>query len=163
MPASDRFILNRLTIREEQLHQTDDALDVKASILLVAITFIAGQSALFLHGYSKTSWQHREQILAVAIAFLVGGVLAYVLRVGSYPGEAAEGFSDWRTQIQEEVPTRTDGAIENEMISGLVPLLTDRVSKLYKDNQKKSNWLGIAHWSTIVALVLNFVVLASLI
>ena len=99
MAAADKFILDRLTVREAQLYQQADAIDVKASILLVAVIFFAGQTIGFLHD-AHSGFMHYEQITAAIVEFVAAGILARLLRIQKvYIQEAAEDYPAWRGEI----------------------------------------------------------------
>jgi hypothetical protein len=160
MPVADKLLLDRLTLRETQLSQQADALDAKASMLLVAVTFLAGQTVYLLSNHLD-GFVHWEQIVASLAEFIAGCILAWVLRIQWYMNETAEKYPKWRDDLLAEAEFGTDD-VEAHMVSEIIEGLTSRCSLAYGINHKKAKVLLYAHWVTLTGLGFNCLALAAL-
>ena len=160
MPIADKFLLDRLTLRETLLTQQADALDMKASVLLIAVIFLAGQTAEFLANHVQ-GFLHREQLVAGMAEVIAGALLAWLLRVQMYSNEAAEDYPKWRDDIVKEGETPASD-IEAKMISEIVCDMATQCGDAYRINGGKVKVLKWATRTTFVAFALNLVALATL-
>jgi len=153
MAAINSLLLDRLTVRESQLYQQADALDLKASILLVAIIFLATQTSAFLRAYSKGAiyW---EQVIAGAVEILTSACLAFILLPRSgYVQEPAEDYPKWRDELIAAEISSDDSTIAERMVTEIVDDLSKHCEGIRKINDTKAKWLVIAHWGAFAALL----------
>jgi hypothetical protein len=157
MAVADKLILDRLTIREAQLYQQADAIDVKASILLVAVIFLAGQTIGLLHD-AHVGFTHYEQIVAGIFEVIATGVLAWLLRIqNGYIQEPAEDYPGWRDAIVTEGKSLPEDQLENRMISEIVPDLAKHCAAALQVNTRKIKLMRVAFWLVILILGMNLV------
>lgn len=160
MSTADKLLLERLTLREVQLSQHADGIDAKAALLLVAATFLAGQTAYLLNNHAR-GFLHWEQVGAGITEFIAGGLLAWLLRIQWYSNEAAEDYPKWRDGLVKEAGSDME-SIEAQMISEIIEGLTSRCATAYEINFKKSKILEKAHWITLMGFGLNCIALVAL-
>jgi hypothetical protein len=157
MPVADKLLLDRL-LGESQLSAHSDALDVKASVFLVAVTFLATQSAYLLSTHAD-GFIHWEQTLAAGIEIAAGFLLAWSLRIRAYSNECAEDYPKWRDSLVTE---EDDSHVEDQMISEIVEGLVSRCTSAYDMNNRKEKILRRAYWVMFLGLGLNCLALIAL-
>ena len=86
------LIVERLNAKDELTYQRGDTLDVKASIVLVVVTFLAGESAELLAKGNLTPAGKVTQIIAAAFLALAGILVWSQLWPREYEVEAAENL-----------------------------------------------------------------------
>jgi len=161
MPNGDEILLDRLTNRETQLSQQADALDVKASILLVAVTFLAGQSTYFLTKH-PTGFIHWSQLLAVVLQVTSGCLLAWQLAIKQYSAEASEQYPGWRDQLIAHY-SNDSAAVEAEMLKGIITGCAERAAETRKLNDHKALIIGSAYWLSLGSFACNLAALLYMI
>jgi hypothetical protein len=161
MAIGDEILIARLTNRETQLSQQADALDVKASILLVAITFLAGQSTYFLSKH-PTGFIHWNQLLSVVVQIVAGCLLAWQLYIKTYPAEASEKYPQWRDELIAHFGGDQQ-AIESEMTKGIIEGCTNRAKEANRINEQKATVIQRAYWLSLSAFACNLAALVFLI
>jgi hypothetical protein len=157
MLTSDEMLLDRLTIREAQLMQQADAIDVKASVMVVAVTFLAGQSTFLLSRQigNALKW---EQVVSILLQVLAGVLLGIILRVHTYKGETTEEYPAWRTQLVE-YHSGDDARVAKDLWTGITEGIVERCKLAADINDSKAAKLGWAYGLIAAAFLLNILVL----
>jgi hypothetical protein len=160
MAIGDELLLNRLTAREAQLHEQCNALDVKASIMLVAITFMAGQTTYLLTKHPSGLWRW-EQFFCALILLVAAGILAYMLRIHTYDGECAEDYLKWRDDAVAELGEAEEDEITSQMRAEIVQGCKNRIDKARKINNGKADQVKLVYILTLAAFACNLAVLLA--
>lgn len=161
MAIGDDILRERLNLREQILMQQADALDVKASILLVAVTFLAGHS-MYLLSKQVCAFIRYDQFASVFFQMLSGVVLAWHLRIRSYKGETAEELGEWRDKVVSHFGSQQSPEIEAALNKGIVDLSLERISLAVATNKSKAASVEIAYWITLAAFFLNLAAVIAL-
>lgn len=143
-----------------------DTLDVKASVILVVIVFLATQSGDFFHSHLGV-WETRLQYLSVA-ALVAAGVLAFIeLCPRNYSTDDSVGeFAKWLDELvayyrkegkadQEKVVEQT---IE-EATRGICQRAKERAEKNLTINKRKSSLLYGCYLCTAISFAVNLLTL----
>jgi hypothetical protein len=162
MATGDEILRERLNEREQILLQQADALDVKASILLVAVTFLAGHSMYLLSG-SPSAFIRWDQRVSVALQVLAGIILALHLRIRKYQGETTQDYPEWRDSLIQHFGTDQHEQIEAELNKGIISRSLLRVAEADWINNTKARHIARAYWITLLAFGLNLAALVSIV
>lgn len=157
MAIGDDILIARLTNRETQLMQQADALDVKASILLVAVTFLAGQSTYFLTKY-PVGIIHWIQLVSVVIQIAAALLLAHLLRIRDYSGEATEHYPAWRDSLRD-YHGGDSSKMEAALTTGIIDGCIERANVAKAINNRKASVINVTYWMTLASLACNLIVL----
>jgi hypothetical protein len=166
MSGYEQMISEHLKDQDEREFALGDTLDIKTSIALVIITFLATQSAEFLKGALSPRWHTVQKISVVCI--VIAGMLAlleliprgYKLRMSPHK------FLEWINQTREFY--RTEGATDPdastaERISAVeTKKLTDRFTVNSAINETKAFLMAWAFYFTVAAVGLNLATLLRL-
>lgn len=156
MKPCDDLIIDRLDKREAELWQQSGALDLKASILLVAITFLAGQSSFLLskqlHG---ANWW--LQIGSLVLQFIAGILCAAQLAIIRYRAEFAEKFISWRDGLICEKDDQSQAALQS-LRDVLITSAEERIKLNMKRNDAKADIATWCYWLTMTAFACNVLV-----
>lgn len=150
-------VLKRLDLKDDQAFKAGDAIDIKASIGLVLITFLATQTGVFL---TTVGPGHRLQILA-AVALAFAGALALVeLWPVDYLVETA-GWDGWLAELRAHYKDQPDqdAKVAAAMTAGQITRMKQRIKCNRQMNERKSRFLLWSFRFTAVALVLNLLTL----
>jgi hypothetical protein len=148
------ILIRRLDIIDDQAFKLGDTIDVKASIGLVVITFLATQSASFLAVNEPGRWLQMVSAFALSIA----GVFALCeLWPRTYAIEAAEAMDGWIKDLRDyyKDEKNADALIEAAMSDGHILRAKERIERNAAINKQKSMLLGWSFRFTALALVLN--------
>jgi uncharacterized protein (DUF983 family) len=143
-----------------------DALDVKSSIFLVVITFLAIQSAAFLSSVvALSAFWHWAQILSVAL-LVCGGLLALLeLIPRNYKARmATDEFLDWVSNLERHY--KDEPQSESIVLAKIQNVEMERVRLRFIKNRKinslKSTLNGWCFRCTMGSLALNLLTLLAL-
>jgi hypothetical protein len=163
MASGDELLIERLTDRASQLSAQSDTLDVKASILLVVVTFLAGQSADLLSKHHN-GWVHWEQIVCIVLQIGAGVLLALQLRITSYDVELSETYPKWRDELSTYYANdaKKDENVLRDLQKGIIQRSVVRLEKTRKSNEQKATLVNLTFWVTLVSLACNLAALAPL-
>ena len=161
MAIGDEIIRERLDLREQTLSQQSDTLDVKASILLVAVTFLAGHS-MYLLEKNIGQFIRYDQFLSVLLQVAAGITLAFHLRVRGYSGETSEELPEWRDEVVKAFGSLNVGQVEEALNEGLIKRAKERVKIAKEINDRKTGCLELAYKITLAAFVCNLAAAAAL-
>jgi hypothetical protein len=160
MAIGDDLLIERLTNRESQLSQQSDTLDVKASILLVVVTFLAGQSADLLSKHPH-GWIHWEQMTSIVLQVIAGVLLALQLRIRTYSAETSEKYPQWRDELSQHY-RGSETSILDQMKRVIIEAYTTRLSEANRYNDRKASLVNKTFWITLLSLACNLAALAPL-
>jgi len=166
MNGYERIISEHLKEQDEREFALGDTLDIKTSIALVIITFLATQSAEFLKT-GLSPWWHTIQRISVA-CIVIAGVLALLELIprGYRLRMTPDRFLGWINQTRDFYKSR--GAADPELstaerISAVeIEKLTDRFAVNSAINGTKSSLMGWSFYFTMAAVVLNLATLIGL-
>jgi hypothetical protein len=142
-----------------------DTLDVKANIWLVAITFLATQTAYFLskglHGY--VFW---DQVVSAGLLVIAGLLCLWELMPRYYllfrPSQGAIQKKLDKLRDEHKDSANKEKLIEAEIVNAQMRWAKERTEANMKINREKSTLINTSFWLAAVAFVLNFVTLATL-
>jgi hypothetical protein len=155
----DPLIIERLNAKDELTYQRGDTLDVKASIVLVVVTFLAGQSADLLAKGNLTPYGKIAQIVA-AISIALAGILVWgQLWPREYEVEAAEKFPQWKEDLEEFYSQDSDTSVtvSTLLIEGIIARTTERIYANSAINRGRSNLLLWSYIFASLSLGINLV------
>lgn len=151
------LIIERLNAKDELTYQRGDTLDVKASIVLVVITFLAGQSAELLTRGNLTEVGKIVQVIS-AIAVALAGIFVWgQLWPREYEVEAAEQLPQWQTELEEfydGVPNAS-AAVAVALEDGIIERTMERIYVNAAINKTRSNLLLGSYIFATLSLVIN--------
>lgn len=150
---------------DEMFFQLSDVLDVKASIILVVISFLGAISAQVL-GFNDLPIVIKV-IQVIAVLALAGGVFATVLslwpRIFDAPPDTAE-WTAYLSQLEKffEGKEGADQLVAENFIKSISKRRQDRIAKNRALTDKKSNYNSWAFRATVVAVTAEAVSLVWL-
>jgi hypothetical protein len=158
--ASDEgtaLIIERLNAKDELTYQRGDTLDVKASIVLVVVTFLAGQSAELLAKGNLTCLGKVTQIIAVLSLGLAGILVWGQLWPREYEVESAEKLPEWRAELQEfyQDDPNASAKVLNLLAKGIIDRTTERIYANNAINTTRSSLLLWSYVFTTLSLAIN--------
>jgi hypothetical protein len=162
--ASDEgtaLIIERLNAKDELTYQFGDTLDVKVSIVLVVVTFLAGQSIDLLAKGNLTCLGKVTQIIA-AISLALAGILVWGgLGQGTYEVEAAEKLPEWRAELEEFYRGDPDASAKvlASLRKGIIDRTMERISANNARNKSRSSLLFWSYIFTTLSLGINLLTL----
>jgi hypothetical protein len=155
------LIIERLSAKDELTFQRGDTLDVKASIVLVVVTFLAGQSADLLAKGNLTCLGKVTQIVA-AISLALAGILLWCqLWPREYEVEAAEKLPQWKADLEDFYRDDPDGAMKvfDLLTKGIIDRTAERISVNGAKNRTRSQLLLWSYVFTTLSLAINLLTL----
>lgn len=154
---STDLIIERLRAKDELTFHDGDALDVKASIVLVVVTFLAAQSADLLSKGSLTPLESTAQIIAVMSLALAGISLWFQLWPREYEIEPAEKLFQWRDELRDffEGEPGADTKVSALLKNGIIERTIERIKTNGEINKARSSFLLWSYVFTTLSLVIN--------
>ena len=159
----DDILLERIYAGEQALLSQADALDMKASYMLVVIAFLAQLSVTFLSRPSLEVCAKGDQLIACLLLTLSGVFVMLELAVKYFVIEDPKAMEDWRdTQIlkgeksedYKEVPDKEE-YLRNRLILGLIKGGKERIRESEVTNAKKLRYLKITYGCVVGAFILD--------
>lgn len=156
----DDLLLERMYAREQRLSSQSDALDMKASYLLVVVAFLAQLSTLFLSRQNLSCTAKIDQVLSCALLIGGGAALLAELMVKPFKDESAEEMEKWRDKQIARAKAERVGDPSAEylcgwLIWGLINGCKGRIAESEKINDRKVRLLKIAYWVVAAAFALD--------
>jgi len=166
MNVYEQIISEHLKEQDEREFALGDTLDIKTSIALVIITFLATQSAEFLKGPLSPSW-HTIQRFSVA-CIVIAGVLAlleliprgYMLRMA--PDKFLEWVNETRDFYRSNSATDPDSSTAERINAVEIEKFKDRFKVNSAINQTKTSLMAWSFYFTMAAVGLNLATLLRL-
>jgi hypothetical protein len=155
------LIIERLNAKDELTYQRGDTLDVKASIVLVVVTFLAGQSAELLAKGNLTCLGKVTQTIAVLSLGLAGILVWSQLWPREYEVEAAEKLPGWRAELQEfyQDDPNQSAKVADLLTKGIIDRTTERIYVNNAINTTRSSLLLWSYVFTTLSLAINLLTL----
>jgi hypothetical protein len=156
-----KLIIKRLSAKDELTYQRGDTLDVKASIVLVVVTFLAGQSADLLTRGHLTCLGRTAQIVA-AISVALAGVLVWgQLWPREYEVEAAEKLPRWKADLDGFYGDDPDASakVSTLVSTGIMERTIERINANGAINERRSNLLLWSYILATLSLAINLLTL----
>jgi hypothetical protein len=154
--------LSEINAKEDLTLRLGDALDVKASICLAIILFLATQSAYF---FDKGLSSCEFWIQVVSIICIIAGAICAIVelwpREYTLPHPESDIVSsriDELTRHYSAYPNAA-AAVEDALIADEIGWAKSRIAETQKKNWTKSNFLNWSFWLTAGAVVLNLLTL----
>lgn len=162
MDGVNERLLDELNAKDDLAIRLGDTLDVKASIGLVVITFLATQTAYFLDKHVSGA-AHNMQIgsvvsLSVALIF---ALLELWPRTYMLPLPESSGISR-AEQLRKHYAQYEDApisAVVEQLTKDEIAWAKTRITANQKKNHRKSAWLSVSFYFTVGALILNLLTL----
>lgn len=162
----DRIILENLQSQNDIEYALGDTLDIKTSIALIVIIFLAAQSGGFLASHMPRHW-HVIQLISVGCLIASGVLSVWELLPRTYKvGLAPDEFIGWVQRVKAFYST--DG-VPNPEAKTVEFIRRKKVEQLQKRfaannavNTMKSFVVTGVFILTLASLVLNLVTLAAL-
>jgi hypothetical protein len=166
MKELQRTVEDYIKSQDDLEFELGDTLDVKTSIALVLITFLATQSADFLrHSPPLSSFWHVLQVVSVVL-LVAAGVLAIVeLKPRRYKARTGPAeFLAWVEELREHYKGEPDleSRVVDEINRREVEKITSRFNRNRAINAMKSNLIEWCFRFTLAAVLLNLATLARL-
>jgi hypothetical protein len=155
------LIIERLNAKDELTYQRGDTLDVKGSIVLVVVTFLAGQSADLLAKGNLTCLGRAGQVVA-AISVALAGILVWCqLWPREYEVEAAEKLPQWKAALEEFYKDAPDASakVAAVLANGIVERTTERINANRAINKRRSDLLLWSYIFATLSLGINLLTL----
>jgi hypothetical protein len=167
----DEIILERMYAAEQILLTQADALDMKASYLLIVLVFLAQLSTTFIARHDLSWFFRISQWLSCVLMFSSSVLLLLELRIRRFKSEGVFELEALRDRITAESKERDDykdAAHPNEYVRGrlvwsLIQGSKNRIHKNDLTNAKKVSHLQWAYGLAALAFLLDilFMILFS--
>jgi hypothetical protein len=158
------LIIERLSAKDELTFQRGDTLDVKASIVLVVVTFLAAQSVDLLSKGNLTSLERFGQVVAIVSLALAGIVVWLQLWPREYEIEAAEKLFQWRAELCKFFEGEPDAGSKVSTLfkNGIIERTVERIEVNGAINKTRSSLLVWSYVFTTLSLGINLVTLLGI-
>jgi hypothetical protein len=155
------LIIERLNAKDELTFQGGDTLDVKASIVLVVVTFLAVQSADLLTKGNLTCIGKATQIVGAIFLALAGILVWCQLWPRKYEVEAAEQLPQWKAELEEFYQDDPDAPAKvlELLKKGIIERTAERIYVNAAINRTRSSFLLWSYILTTLSLGINLVTL----
>lgn len=166
----DELILERLYAAEQVLLSQADALDMKASYLLVVLVFLAQLSTTILSRSNLTSFDKESQWLSCLLLVGAGVFLLLELQIKCFRVEDAVNFEAWRDRVvsagkqlgEYDASLHPDSYLRSRLVWGLIEASKPRILKGEKNNKRKVRHLNLAYWLAAAAFCLDILAIIRL-
>jgi hypothetical protein len=157
----DQIILEHLQAQDDLEFELGDTFDIKTSIALVVIIFLASQSGTFLASEMPRHW-HTIQISSVFCVVIAGFLAMFALWPRKYKLRMEpDGYLGWVKEVNEFY-----GGDKAKVVEFLRNTQIDRIRKRFARNSainaSKSKLMEWAFYFTVGALALNTATLLAL-
>lgn len=165
--STHRATVEEFVKSQDQLEfQLGDTLDIKTSIVLVVITFLAAQSTDFLRATPALSpFWHYMQVLSVLCLIMAAGMALYELFPREYTVRMAPAeFLEWVRKLS--VFYKDDIDAESKIVDAIGDAELEKIKTRFARNSAinaaKSKLLEWSFYFMLVTLVLNLFTLFRL-
>ena len=164
MGTTDADVLDRLRARDQLLLSLSDVLDTKASIGMVAITFLATQSGELLTREGLPEVFRWFQFASVFCLALAGMAAVGSLWPRDHQGDTAEELDDWARQLREHYKDAPDPeqAVDQAFRRGTIDRMKERIAANKAIDDSKAALITKTYVLTGLALVLNLLTVVAL-
>ncbi|MHB1794647.1 MAG: hypothetical protein ACYCPO_06735 [Acidobacteriaceae bacterium] len=161
MEELNQIILEHLQSQDDLEFELGDTFDIKTSIALVIIIFLATQSGGFLSSKMPLHW-HNIQIASVACVVIAGFLAMFALWPRNYKLKLEpKGFLGWVKEVKEFYGDDKAAVVEF-LRSTQIEKIQKRFARNSSINARKSRFMELAFYFTMAALVLNIATLLAL-
>ncbi len=170
MAALAEMRLEEINAKEDLSLRLGDALDVKASIGLALLLFLATQSAYFFDK-GLSYWGHYMQIASVlcisaAIALAICELWPRKFMLPEPESAVVNRRIEQLRQHFKNFPVEhpdVEASVKNSLIEDELRWTRDRIVDNQKTNKRKSDYLNWSFWLTIPAIAMNLLTVFALI
>lgn len=158
MAAIAELRLEEINAKEDLSLRLGDALDIKASIGLAVILFLATQTAYFFDkGLSRVAFVMQIISIICIIAAAVFAMLELWPRRYVLPEPESEIISARIEQLEQHYAAYDNPVVNTEsaFIKDEIQWAKNRIAENQKKNKVKSDFLNKSFWFTAVAVVTN--------
>jgi len=157
----NQMILEHLQAQDDLEFELGDTFDIKTSIALVVIIFLAAQSGGFLASAMPLHW-HNIQIASVCCTVIAGLLAMFALWPRNYKLRMEpDGFLGWIKEVNEFFGDDKASAVEF-LRTTQIEKIQKRFAKNSSVNATKSRFMEWAFYLTMAALILNITTLLGL-
>lgn len=160
----DATILDRISARDSLAFEMGDALDTKASIALVVITFLGTQTAWFVTERRIDGFWLLTQSVS-ALLLVVAGVLAIIaLWPRKYDAEGVDGLEDWVGKLREHYKDDpdADNKVSAAVVRGAIKRAKERIAVNTRHNTLKAELIEKSFKFSSLAFALNLLIVVLL-
>jgi hypothetical protein len=147
--------------RDDREFSLGDTLDVKTSVILAVIVFLAAQTDAFFQS-GLIGWPRYFQYCSV-VALILGGIFAVLeLRPRNYQQEDSPvKYDEWieKLRLHYAKTENMDAEIFEQAVLGRIQRARERAEQNIIVNQRKSDLLHWAFWCTVISLAANLATL----
>jgi hypothetical protein len=147
--------------RDEIEFALADTLDVKTSVILIVIVFLAEQSRNFLES-NLSCYAHWMQFTSVTALVLAGIFAVFELCPRDYwQADTPTQWDEWiaKLKVHYAESDNPDSLVLEQAIEGHTEMASERTEKNILTNKRKSVYLRIAFWFTVTSFALNLLTL----
>jgi len=167
-PIAER-LLEEVNAKEDLSLRLGDALDVKASIGLALLLFLATQSVYFFDkGLSHLgNWMQTASVICVIVAVTMAIAelwpRQFILPEPESPvvGRRIEQLREHFKKFPAEYPD-VEASVNDTLLEDELEWTKDRIADNQKKNKVKSDCLNWSFWLTVPAIVLNLLTVVTL-
>jgi hypothetical protein len=154
-------LLKEFSEESERSFSLGDTYDMKANVLLVVLTFLAGQSVYFLS--LSHFWPIRYgQFLSSALIIISGVMILVELLPRNYQGYfPSNGAIERKISELRDKHKKNEEMVASELRETKIEWARSRASKNKEINARKSRLLDGAFWFLLTAILLNLATLAA--
>jgi hypothetical protein len=155
-------------LREQYIFERDkiefalaDTLDVKTSVILIVIVFLAEQSRHFLES-NPSYYMHWIQFASVTALVLAGIFAVFELCPRDYwQADTPTRWDEWIAKLKAHYSEsdNPDSLVLEQAMEGHTEMARKRTEKNILTNKRKAVYLQIAFWFTIASFTLNLLTL----
>jgi hypothetical protein len=154
-------------VRERDVFELSqgDAIDVKASIALVLITFLGTVSGTLVDSASLGYCWHITQLFSIAAVIIAGTLVMLSVWPRNYSGaDLPQEYIAWVNSLEDALRDDPDKetTLNQAIQDGLDNAALARIEVNYKINGTKSMLLAWAFWFILAALVIDSLALATI-
>ena len=148
--------------RDEREFSVGDTLDVKTSVILAVIVFLAAQSDSFFHS-TIIGWSLYLQYISVAALILAGIFAVLELWPRNYQQEDSPlKYDEWmeKLRLHYSESENVESDVLEQAILGRTQAARERAESNIRVNNRKSALLQAAFYFTVISLSANLATLA---
>jgi hypothetical protein len=161
---SAAVVVEAVLERDRALFTMGDTLDVKASIVLVLITFLATLTSDILHDHALSAPLRLAQVLSAML--LAAGAICSVASLWpkDFQVETGEGFAEWLQDLRTHYASEPepDLSVSAAIADGRIARAHERIVHNRALTEWKSQLVFWAFAITATAMVLNLVTLITI-
>jgi hypothetical protein len=162
----NRLIAENLPAQDELEFELGDTLDIKMSIVLVVIVFLADQSRKFLESPMPLHWENFQRVSVFAL-IVAGGLSLWELFPREYKTRMGQDeFLGWVEQLKafydHEGVANPDAKIVELIRIKDAERTSERIAANKSINARKSRAMEWSFYSVMIAVALNLITLSAL-